>query len=94
MATLGGKHLQAGTGRELTYWCAYEVVGGTSIFYVAVINEGMSLLGQHEATLRYDPKGIPAKAIGRTNILQHLNRTAFGEGQLPDPQWMGWYGPY
>ena len=94
MATLGGKHVQARTGRELTYQCAYEVVGDAELSYFAIINEGRDYLGEHEATLRYDPFGIPVKAIVRMNLLKHLDRTTFGEGQPPDPRWIGWYGPY
>jgi len=86
MATLGGKHIQAHTGRELTYWCAFEVVGETDLCYVAIVNEDLALLGQHEATLRYDPYGIPADAIVRMNVHKHLDQRAFGEGKLPDPQ--------
>jgi len=94
MSTLGGKHLQARRGRELAYWCAYAIVDETQLSYVAVINVGLALLGDHEATLRYDPAGIPAKAIVRMNLLRRLDQTSFGVGTLPDPQWVGWYGPY
>ena len=94
MATLGGKHSQAHTGRELTYWCAFEVVGETNLCYVATVNEDRALLGQHEATLRHDPYGIPADAIVRMNICQHLDQRSFDKGKLPDPEWIGWHGPY
>ena len=94
MATLGGKRIQARTGRELTYWCAFEVVGETDLCYVAIVNEDLALLGQHEATLRYDPYGIPADAIVRMNIFKHIDQRRFGEGKFPDPRWIGWYGPY
>ena len=92
MATLRGKHAQDRTGRELTYWCAYDVVGEGEDFYIAVINEGRALLGQHEADLRFEPHGIPTKAIVRMNLLKYLDRTSFGEGNLPDAKWIGWYG--
>jgi hypothetical protein len=92
IANLGGKHIQARTGRELTYQCIYEVVGNVELFYGAVINEGRDYLGQHEATLRCDPSGVPAKSVVRLNLLKHIDRTAFGEGQPPNPQWIGWYG--
>jgi len=52
MATLGGMHLQAHTGRELTCWCAFEVVGKTDLSYVATISDGLALLSQHEKTLQ------------------------------------------
>jgi len=45
MPTLGGKHVQARTGRELTWWCVYEVVGEAELSYTAVINEGRDYLG-------------------------------------------------
>jgi hypothetical protein len=89
MPTLGGKHVQARAGRELTWWCAYEVVGDAELCYVAVIREGRNLLGQHEATLRYDPTGIPAKSVVRMNLLKYLDRTSFGKGKAPDPKWIG-----
>ena len=94
MASLGGHHVQARTGRELTWQCVYEIVGEADLAYVAVITEGRNYLGQHEATLRFDPAGIPANAIVRMNMVQHLDRTTFGEGVPPDPRWVGWYGPY
>ena len=94
MATLGGKQVQVGTGRELTFWCADEVVGEAELSYVAVIDEGRNLLGQHDATLRFDPSGIPAKSVVRMNLLTHLDRTSFGQGKAPEPRWIGWYGPY
>ena len=94
MPTLGGKHVQASTGRELTWWCTYEVVGEAELTYVAVISEGRNHVAQHEATLRYDPYGIPAKSVVRMNLLKHLDRTSFGEGHPPDSQWTGWYGPF
>ena len=94
MATLGGKHVQTSSGRELTYQCVYEVVGDAELSYVAVISEGLNNLGQHEATLRYDPDDFPAKATVRMNLLRHLDRTKFEEGVPPDPEWIGWYGPY
>ena len=94
MATLGGKHHQSRTRRELTYWCAYEIVEATDLVYVAVISEGLNHLGQHEATLRYDPTGIPAKDLVRMDMLKHLDRTSFEEGKPPDARWIGWYGPY
>jgi hypothetical protein len=94
MATLGGKHTQADTGRELTYQCVYEVVGQTDLSYLAVVTEGRNYLGRHEAALRFDPSGIPVKSAVRMNLLRHLDRTTFGQGVPPDPKWIGWYGPY
>lgn len=93
MANIGGKHTQAWSRRRLTYWCAYEVVEN-ELVYVAAINEGPDHLGQHEATLRYDPSGIPAKDLVRMDLLRHIDRTRFGEGRSPDPRWIGWYGPF
>jgi hypothetical protein len=89
MPTLGGKHVQARTGRELTYQCVYEVVGEAELSYVAVISEARDHVGQHEATLRYDPTGIPAKSVVRMNLLKYLDRTSFGKGKAPDPKWIG-----
>ena len=94
MPTIGGKHVQARPGRELTYWCAYSVSGETTLDYVAVVNEGLALLGQHEETLHFDPGGVPAAALVRTHMVQYLDRTRFDEGTLPDRRWVGWYGPY
>ena len=94
MANLGGKHVQAESGRELTYRCVYEVVGDTDLAYVAVVAEGLNYLGRHEASLRYDPFGIPVKSVVRMNLLRHLDRTTFGQGVLPGPKGIGWYGPY
>jgi hypothetical protein len=94
MATLGGKHAQAQTARELTFSCSYEVVGEVEIAYAATITEGRAFLGLHEATLHFDPSGISAKSAVRMNLLKHLDQTSFGEGKLPDPKWIGWYGPY
>ena len=82
MATLGGMHLQAHTGRELTCWCAFEVVGKTDLSYVATISDGLALLSQHEKTLRYDPFGVPAAAIVQMNVCKHIEQTSFGEGKL------------
>lgn len=93
MPNLGGKHVQARTGRMLTYWCAYALSDETSLSYVAVVNEGLALLGQHEDSLHYDPGGVPAAALVRTRLLQYLDRTRFDEGKLPDRRWVGWYGP-
>jgi len=94
MATLGGKHVQARTGRELTYQCVYDVVGENEITYFAAISEGWNGLGQHEARFRFDPFGVPAKSVVRMNLLSYLDRTTFGEGVPPDPTWIGWYGPH
>jgi hypothetical protein len=45
--------------------CAYEVAGEAELAYVAVVNEGRNLLGQQEATLHFDPFGIPpARSCG------------------------------
>lgn len=93
MASIGGKHHQARTKRELTYWCAFDIVEN-ELVYVAVISEGRDYLGQHEARLPFDPSGIPARDLVRMVMLRHLDRTTFGEGKPPDPRWIGWYGPY
>ena len=93
MATFGSSHVQSRSGRALTFWAAY-LVQETDLCYVAVINDGLALVGQHEATLRFDPSGIPASAVVRLNVSMHIDRTLFGEGRLPDPRWIGWYGPY
>lgn len=93
VANIRGKHVQASTGRELTYWCAYEVVGEAELAYVTVINDGRDYLGRHEATLRYDPFGIPAGAFVRMNLRRFLDRASFRQGKPPDPTWIGWFGP-
>ncbi len=49
---------------------------------------------QHEATLRFDPFGIPVKSFVRMNLIRHFDQTSFGEGVPPNPEWIGWYGPY
>ena len=92
MPTLGGKHTQAGTNRVLTYWATFGEVERTTLFYAAVISEGIMSLGQHEATLRYDPAGIPAKAMVRMDLCKYLDRTSFGAGKPPHSRWIGWYG--
>jgi hypothetical protein len=74
VATLGGKHTQARTGRELTCWCAYELVGEANLSYVAVVNQGRNYLGQREATLHYDPYSIPARSFVRRNLLKYLDQ--------------------
>ena len=68
MPALRGKHVRASTGRELTYWCAYEVVGEAEVAHVAIINEDHDYLGQHETTQRFDPSGIPDTAVMRALV--------------------------
>jgi len=60
---------------------------------VALITEDLSLLGHHEAHFA-STRGIPSESRVRMNILGHLDRTIFGEGELPQPRWIGWYGAY
>ena len=92
MAAIGGKHTQAGTNRVLTYWATFGPTERATLFYAAVISEGIMSLGQHEATFRFDPAGIPAEAVVRMHLLGHLDATSFGAGKPPDPGWIGWYG--
>lgn len=99
MATLGGKHIQAGTGRELMYWVAYYCnSSATQAHYVAVISERCSgyigVVGEHEDALRVDPAGIPVEPLIRHDVLRVIDRSRFGESRKPDPNWIGWYGPY
>ena len=94
MATIGGVHVQAVTGRAISYWCAYDITERTRLEFVAVFNEGRALRGQHEGQLNFDPYGIPAAAVLRWHMVRHLDGTQFGAGRLPDRRWVGWYGPY
>ena len=81
MAAIGGKHTQAGTNRVLTYWATFGPTERTMLFYAAVISEGINSLGQHEATLRFDPAGIPAEAVVRMHLRKYLDQTSFGKGK-------------
>lgn len=88
MATVGGKHRQAGTGRLIGYWAAYGPVDGVrNLFYTASVSEDIyTHFGSHEATLRWDPDGIPGETLIRQHLCRHIDRTPFGAGKRPPPE--------
>jgi hypothetical protein len=94
MANLGGRHKQSGTDREVTYWAAYGPVDGGRLFFAAVFSEGRATLGQYDASLPFDPNGIPAEALVRHALCRYIDKTTFGEGSQPDPRWIGWRPGY
>lgn len=74
----------------MTYWCAYGVEDGT-LHYVAAIFDGLALIGQHEAALRFASGGIPAESVIVLDLHRHINATRFGAGTLPQrPGMMLW----
>lgn len=88
MATVGGKHRQAGTGRLVSYWATYGPVDNDRhLFYAASFTEDVyTHLGCHEASLPFDPNGIPSEALVRHHLCRHIDGTEFGEGKRPPPE--------
>lgn len=98
MANLGGRHKQAGTGREVIYWAAYGPVSETEVFYSAVISEycagWVGGLGHFDGTVSIDPEGVPVDLAIRSQIMSRIDQSKYGEASKPGPEWIGWYGPY
>jgi hypothetical protein len=84
---IGGRHLQRGTNRELTYQAFFTETGPT-IFIAAIINEGDRLLAQPEFDVIYQPAHGAVEDVVIARLVRYMNDTAFGKGTGPDP---GWY---
>ena len=98
MANLGGRHKQAGTGREVIYWATYGPVSDTEVFYGAVISEHclgwVGGLGHFDGTVLIDPDGVPVELAIRSQIMSRIDQSNYGEASKPGREWIGWYGPY
>jgi hypothetical protein len=100
MAILRGSHLQASTGRRLSFRVDYEPVSDREVFYSCYISEpsegmfGSLEQGSHlDGTVLVGPDCVPVELAIRSRVLSHIERTDFGLWRPPPPSWIGWYGP-
>jgi len=80
---IGGKHIQRGTNRVLTY-NAFHTETGPTISIFAIIQEGDRLLDQPEIDLIYQPSHGSPEDVVIARLVRYMNDTQFGEGKPPD----------
>ena len=80
---IGGKHLQRGTNRMLTYQ-AFFTETGPSLFIAAIIQEGDRLLAQPDLEVIYQTAHGSREDVVVARLVRYMNDTSFGEGKPPD----------
>jgi len=80
---IGGKHIQRGTNRVLTY-NAFHTETGPTISIFAIIQEGDRLLDQPQIDLLYQPSHGSLEDVVIARLVRYLNDTKFGEGKPPE----------
>ncbi len=94
--SIGGTHVQAGTGRRLRYWVTFEGVDGQAV-YAATVYEADRHLASLDGGFAYDARSLATEDAVRLHLKQQIDRSHFGEGKGPDPEWLkSWVhsGPY
>ena len=91
---IGGKHIQRGTNRVLTY-NAFHTETGPMIWIFAIIREGERLLLEPEIELIYQPSHGTLEDVVIARLVRYMNDTRFGEGKPPEKRF-DWtdYGPW
>jgi hypothetical protein len=91
---IGGKHLQRGTDRELTYQ-AFFTEAGPRLFIAAIVHEGDRLLARPNLEALYEPAHGSVEDVVIAALVRYLNDTTFGEG-TPLEEHHDWtdFGPW
>lgn len=91
---IGGKHLQRGTNRELTYQ-AFFTEAGPRLFIAAIIHEGDRLLATPDLEVLYEAAPGSVEDVVIARLVRYLNDTSFGEG-TPSEKRHDWtdFGPW
>ena len=91
---IGGKHLQRGTDRLLTYQ-AFFTEAGPRIFIAAMVFDGDRLLAKPDIEVVYLPAHASVEDVVVARLVRYLNDTKFGEGKPPETR-IDWtdYGPW
>ena len=93
MPTISGVHYQTHTQRQIAYWASFDTVGAALLFFVAAFSDGQRRhLGTSEGFVPCESGDVPADLRIRSAVLSYIDKTAFGEGKLPDAKWIGWRG--
>jgi hypothetical protein len=80
---IGGKHIQRGTNRLLTYQ-GFFTEAGPRLFIAAIIHEGDRLLAKPDLEVLYQPADGSGEDVVIAALVRYLNDTIFGEGTPPD----------
>lgn len=91
---IGGKHIQRGTNRVLTY-NAFHTETGPTISIFAIIQEDDRLLDQPEIDLIYQRSHGSLEDVVIDRLVRYMNDTKFGEGKPPEQRYHPTdYGPW
>jgi len=77
---IGGKHIQRGTNRVLTYQ-GFFIEAGSRLLIAAIVHEGDRLLAKPDLEVLYQPGVGSVEDVVIARMVRYLNDTTFGEGR-------------
>jgi hypothetical protein len=91
---IGGKHIQRGTNRVLTYQ-AFFTEAGPRLFIAAIVREGDRLLAKPNLEVLYQPSHGSVEDVVIARLVRYLNDSTFGDGMPPEKRhdWTD-FGPW
>jgi len=88
MAAIGGRHLQASTGRWIRYFAPVEPLEGDRVLYVAVLSDAIGFVALTDGVVGFDPARVSSDEAARAAIGRWIDTADLPPGQPPDPAFM------